>query len=94
MKKTWLLAALAALCAGCAVGNPARIEADYTTSYNLALAGQTLHPEAALNTRPVTGMLAPEASKVYERYLKGLERPAETEQGYIIPLAAQGGTFK
>jgi Flp pilus assembly protein TadD len=95
MKKIWQavsLAAFFAATAGCA-GNATRTEMDYTTSYKLAIANQTLYPEAARNEAPVTGMQAPEASKVYERYIKSFEKPTGSEQSYIIPLAAQGGAF-
>jgi hypothetical protein len=96
MRRKWFPATLAVLFAvtGCAVGNPARIEMDYSTSYKLAIAGQTLDPAAAGNKKPVMGMQAPEASKIYERYVKGFEKPAGPEQAYIIPVGAQGGTFK
>lgn len=95
MKKIWRLTIPAAIfalaAAGCA--GPTRTEMDYGTSCKLAVANQTLHPEAARNESPVTGMDAPAASKVYEKYVKGFEKPAGSEQTYIIPVAAQGGTF-
>ncbi len=94
MKKMWQVVSLAAffaVTAGCA-GNAARTEADHTTCYKLAIANQTLHPEAALNLRPVTGMQAPEASRIHERYVKGFEKQSP-EQTYVIPMTAQGGSF-
>lgn len=95
MKKIWQAISLAAffavITAGCA-GNAARVQMDYGTSYKLAIANQTLHPEAARNEVPVAGMQAPEASKIYERYVKSFEKQAQ-EQTYIIPLTPMGGSF-
>jgi hypothetical protein len=65
---------------------------DYSVSYKLAIANQTLHPEAAMNLKPVTGMQAQEASKIYDKYVKSFEKQA-SEQTYVIPMAAQGGSF-
>jgi hypothetical protein len=87
-----ILVGLLATTAGCA-GQATRMEMDYAHSYRLAIANQTLHPEAALNQRPVTGMQAQEASAIYEAYVRSFERPAGSTQTFMIPLAAQGGTF-
>jgi hypothetical protein len=69
------------------------MEMDYTTSYKLAITNQTPHPEAAQNELPVTRMQVPEASKIYERYVKSFEKQATPEQNYIISVTAQGGSF-
>ena len=38
-------------------------------------------------------MNAPEANEVYAQFLKGFERPAKAQSGYMIPLTSQGGSF-
>jgi hypothetical protein len=92
MKRIWLAVSLAAFFAAAVGCAPTRSEMDYGTSYKLAIANQTLYPEAALNKAPVTGMMAPEASKIYEKYVKSFEKQAP-EQTYVIPLTPQGGSF-
>jgi hypothetical protein len=96
MKRIWQAISLtvffAVITAGC-VGNAARVQMDYTTSYKLAIANQTLDPGAARNERPVTGMQAQEASKIHEKFVKSFEKQATPEQNYIIPMTAQGGSF-
>jgi hypothetical protein len=59
----------------------------------MEIANQTLHPGAAQNLVPVTGMGAPESAMVYESYVKGFEKRAGQAPTYIIPLGAEGGTF-
>ena len=65
MRKLWwliILAAILAATAGCAC-NETGMERGYGDSYKMEIANQTLHPEAAQNLAPVTGMAAPAASR-------------------------------
>lgn len=71
---------------GCAAS---RVEMDYGTSCKLAIANQTLNPEAAKNLEPVAGMDAPAAQKAHERYLKGFEKENQ-QPDYILSVGAQG----
>lgn len=96
MRKLWWLiipAAFLAATAGCAC-NETGMERGYGDSHRMEIANQTLHPEAAQNQAPVTGMAAQAASKVYESYVKGFEKPAgQMPATYIIPIGSEGGSF-
>ncbi len=87
-----LLAALVAANLGCAP-KEAWMQAEYGASFRAAIASQTLDPQAGRSLRPSAGMNAPEAAKVYNRYVKGFEKPAKGEPTYMIPLTSQGGSF-
>ncbi len=87
-----LAAALAANVIGCAP-KEAWLQKDYGRSYRQAIASQTLDPQAGRTPRPVATMNAPEANEVYTQFLKGFERPAKAQSGYMIPLTSQGGSF-
>ncbi|MGD0230346.1 MAG: hypothetical protein ABSC19_08305 [Syntrophorhabdales bacterium] len=90
MRMMWCIlcpAIALAMVAGCATPYPS--EMAYTTSYKLAIANQTLHPEAAENTTSVAVLQAPEATKIYEKYYKGFEK-AQPDIQYVIPVGGQG----
>ncbi len=96
MRRTWCVAIPVVLfCAltGCAC-NETGMQSNYGIAYRTAVASQMLHPESARTLTPAAGMNAPEAGKVYEKYVKGFEKTAGQETNYIIPVGDQGGGFK
>ncbi len=60
------------LLGGCTVSE-SRLEKDYGNSYRLAIANQTLNPDAEKNLEPVYGHDGNTASNTVESYQKGFE---------------------
>lgn len=61
---------------GCATG-PTRLEADYGTSFKLAISNQILNPEAGKNLKPVEGIDGKAAEAALERYRESFKKPPE-----------------
>jgi hypothetical protein len=72
---------------GCA--GPSRLEMDHGTSAKLAIVNQTLHPEAARNLEPVTGMDGKSAEALMEMHQKSFEKPAPPAS-YTISIGSLG----
>ncbi len=81
----WII--LLFLGAGC-TGLSSQLDRDHGNSVHLAIANQTLHPEAAKNLEPVTGMDGEAAEAVTERYRKDFEKPEPT-----VPYTLTIGTI-
>ena len=76
--KAWLfmigLIVIATL-SGCSTGyNSGAVAREWGTSYNLAIANQTLNPDAEKNLKPVTGMENKAADNTIIRYEKEFEK--------------------
>ena len=60
---------------GCGTGyNSGAVAQEWGTAYNLAIANQTLNPDAEKNLKPVTGMDNKAADKTITRYEKEFEK--------------------
>lgn len=70
---------ICALC-GCATDNGARMG----RSVNLIMAQQTLNPQAALNSDPVTGMDGKAAKSAYDAYQKSFRSPEPKPNVFTI----------
>lgn len=79
-------AALLMVFAGC---GQTMVEMDYGVSQKLAIANQTLNPDAGKNTAPVTGLDGPAAKRAYDQYLKSFEK-AEKQPAYQFGVITQG----
>lgn len=81
-------AALSMVIAGCA-GQQSRVEMDYGVSQRLAVANQTLNPDAGKNMEPVEGLDGPAGQRTYDQYLKSFEKP-EKQPTYQLGVIGQG----
>ena len=91
MKTTICIIALAMITlffTGCAT-EPSRVEMDYGVSQKLAIANQTLNPDAGKNMAPVTGLDGPAGQKAYDQYLKSFDKP-ERQPVYQLGIIGQG----
>ena len=68
---------------------PSRVEMDYGVSQKLAIANQTLNPDAAKNMAPVAGIDGPAGQRAYDQYLKSFEKP-EKQPIYQLGIIGQG----
>lgn len=80
-------AALFMVFAGCA--GQSRVEMDYGVSQKLAIANQTLNPDAGRNTAPVEGLDGFAAKKIHEQYIKSFEK-VEKQPAYQFGVISQG----
>jgi hypothetical protein len=72
---------------GCA-GNTSLVEQEWGTSYKLAIANQTLNPEAEKNLEPVYGLDNKAADKVENKYNKEFDKPPQVP---IYTMGVAGG---
>jgi hypothetical protein len=62
-----------------------RLKEDYGNSQRLAIANQTLNPEAGKDLKPVYGFNGRAAENVMEKqYIKGFETPCTTTGGSVL----------
>ncbi|KQQ33649.1 hypothetical protein ASF61_11350 [Duganella sp. Leaf126] len=85
---TMLAAALAL--AGCA--QTPRLDRQFGTSVQQALAQQTLQPEAGNNRSPVNGIDGKAAESVYENYQKSFRAPEAQGSSLTTGVSAATGT--
>jgi hypothetical protein len=71
------------LLAGCA-GNTSLVDQEWGTSYKLAIANQTLNPNAEKNLEPVYGLDNKAADKVVNKYNKEFDKPP------LVPVYSMG----
>ncbi|NLW36491.1 hypothetical protein [Syntrophorhabdus aromaticivorans] len=74
--------------ASCAM-EPSRVEMDYGVSQRLAIANQTLNPDADKNQTPVAGLDGLAGQKAYDQYLKSFEK-SEKQPVYQLGIIGQG----
>jgi hypothetical protein len=74
--------------AGCAT-EPSRVEMDYGVSQKLAIANQTLNPDAGKNMAPVAGIDGPAGQRAYDQYLKSFDKP-DKQPVYQLGIIGQG----
>jgi hypothetical protein len=72
-----------------ACAGPRQLETDYGTSVKLAIANQTLDPEAGKNLEPVREFDGKAAQAAIEKYQKDFEKPAPPPV-YTFSIGAAG----
>lgn len=85
--RAWLLIVgliLMGTLAGCTGYNTGLVAQEWGTSYKLAVANQTMNPDAEKNLKPVSGMESKAADNVITRYDKEFEKPPQ------IPIYTMG----
>jgi hypothetical protein len=78
--KAWLLIIgliLMGTLAGCTGYNSGLVAQEWGTSYKLAVANQTLNPDAEKNLKPVSGMDNKAAEKVVNKYNKEFDKASQ-----------------
>jgi hypothetical protein len=75
------------LLAGCA-GNTSLVDQEWGTSYKLAIANQTLNPNAEKNLEPVYGLDNKAADKVVNKYNKEFDKPPQVP---VYSMGVAGG---
>jgi hypothetical protein len=74
--------------AGCAgAGTTPRWDARFGDATRAAFAQQILHPEAARDTRPVTGADGQSAAAVQDRYLKSFSEAPPAQSPFTIGVS-------
>lgn len=90
MKASKLLYVLTALLlAGCGTTTPTVVDGQLGQSVDMAMAQQTLNPQASQDTRPVEMIDGQSASALVDRYHKSFEKPAAIN---IFNLGIGAGT--
>lgn len=79
-----LSALLPLLVAGCA--STTAVDRHFGEAVKLALARQTLHPRAALNGDPVTGIDGQAAKSAYDQYQKSFKAPEPQPNAFTIGI--------
>ena len=82
---------MATLLGGCATTTPEYLDSHFGDAVNMSTAQQTLHPEAAQNTKPVEGIDGKSADALIDRYHKGFEAPPAPNI-FSIGVGGSGGT--
>jgi hypothetical protein len=88
--RAWLLIIgliLMGALAGCA-GNTGLVEQEWGVSYKLAIANQTLNPDAEKNLKPVSGMDNMAADKVIKKYDKEFDKAPQVP---VYSMGTSGG---
>jgi hypothetical protein len=70
--------------AGCTGYNTGLVAQEWGTSYKLAVANQTLNPDAEKNLKPVYGLDNKAADKVVNKYNKEFDKPPQ------VPVYSMG----
>ena len=94
MKACFLIAGLivVATLSGCSTGyESGAVAREWGTSHNLAVANQTLNPDAEKNLKPVTGMENKAAENTITKYEKEFEK-APRAPVYNLQLPSSLGT--
>jgi hypothetical protein len=73
---------------GCVSRTP-YLDSHFGESVNLLKAQQTLNPQAALNTNPVTGMDGRAASSAYDQYQKSYKAPEPLSNSLTIGIGGR-----
>ena len=92
--KAWLLIIgliLMGTLAGCTGYNSGLVAQEWGTSYKLAIANQTLNPDAGKNLKPVSGMDSKAAEKVINKYEKEFDKAPQVPI-YTMGLPSSLGT--
>jgi hypothetical protein len=74
--------------AGCTGYNSGLVAQEWGTSHKLAIANQTLNPEAEKNLKPVSGMDNKAADKVVNKYNKEFDKAPQVP---IYTMGVAGG---
>ena len=77
--------------AGCA--GQSRVGRDFGNSYRLAVANQTLNPDAGQTTTLVEGLDSRAVQNAYDQYLKSFDK-VQKEPTYLLGVGGLGGTSK
>jgi hypothetical protein len=86
----WLLRLLvpalaAASLSACALSP--RVDQQFGSSVRLALAQQTLNPQARNNRTPVTGLDAQAAKSIYDNYQRSYATPEQQQNSFSIGVS-------
>ena len=87
MRRAWLLIVgliLMGMLAGCTGYNTGLVAQEWGTSQKLAIANQTLNPDAEKNLKPVEGMDNKAADKVVNKYNKEFDKAPQ------VPVYSMG----
>ncbi len=91
MRKCSLIAVIVLIgtLAGCSTGyNRGLVAQEWSTSYKLSIANQTLNPDAEKNLTPVSGMDSKAADSVLTKYEKEFEKAPQVP---IYTMGLSGG---
>jgi hypothetical protein len=80
-----LLTLLAASLGACSM--TPRVDRQFGSSVKLALAQQTLNPQARNNRDPVTGLDAQAAKSVYDNYQRSYATPEQQQNSFSIGVS-------
>jgi hypothetical protein len=80
-----MLSLLAASLAACSLSP--RIDRQFGSSVKLALAQQTLNPQARNNRSPVNGMDAQAAKSAYDSYQRSYAQPEQLQNSFAIGVS-------
>lgn len=79
MRKTYTVSigvlGLVLFLVGC-TAKQSRLKDDYGNSHRIAIANQTLNPEAEKNLEPVEGLDGQAGNAIIKRYQEGFEKPS------------------
>ncbi|MYN30743.1 pilus assembly protein [Duganella levis] len=78
-----VLLVLAAACVGGCALSP-RVDQQFGSSVKLALAQQTLNPQARDNRSPVNGLDAQAAKSAYDNYQRSYASPEQQQNAFTI----------
>jgi tRNA G46 methylase TrmB len=91
-KRALLIGLLGMLLAACGTTAPERLDAQMGTSVEMAVARQTLNPQAARDEQPVGGIDGKTADALVDRYHKTFEKPT-TVNIFNIGVGSGGSTL-
>ena len=72
---------------------PGSVEQNFGASYRLAVANQTLYPDAGRNAASAEGLDGRAAERTYDQYLKSFDK-AQKEPTYLLGVGGPAGAAK